>query len=61
MPDMRFALLLAVVIGAAGLSVWVAAAAAQAGSFDRTTLGAVLPLLLLASVAFRALKRRRDK
>ena len=55
MPLGKFIFLLALVIGAAGLSIWVAVLAAEAGALDGNVLRALLPLLLLAGVAVRAL------
>ena len=53
----KFIFLLALVIGAAGASIWVAVLAAEAGALDGNVARALLPLLLLAGVAVRALRK----
>jgi hypothetical protein len=53
MPDARFALLLAAVILAAALTVWIASLAGGAGA-----AAWLLPVLMAAALALRALGRR---
>ena len=60
MPPIRFFFLLFLVIAAGGGTVWVAWAAAQAGRLDGQTMMAVMPLLMLAALAWRGLKSRGD-
>lgn len=60
MSRAKFVFLLALVIGAAGLSIWVAVLAAEAGALDAKVASALLPLLLLAGVALRALRNNAD-
>ena len=57
----KFVFLLALVIGAAGLSIWVVVLAMRADALDGGVLRALVPLLLLASVALQALRKSRDK
>lgn len=61
MPPLKFALLLALVIGAAGLSIWVAVLAIRAEQLDGATLRALIPLVMVAAIAARALMRGRAK
>jgi hypothetical protein len=61
MSKTRFFFLLSVVIGAAGLTLWVAWLALGAGQLNGATAGALLPLVLLASIALRALTRANGK
>ncbi|NRP11799.1 hypothetical protein XMM379_002807 [Aliiroseovarius sp. xm-m-379] len=55
MSKLRYLFLLALVISAGGLTVLVAGLAASSGKLDGQTAMAVLPLIMLASIAFRAL------
>ncbi len=55
----KYVFLLALVIGAAGLSIWVAWLAARAGALDGDVLRALVPLVILASLALRALRKGR--
>ena len=54
---LRHIILLSLVIGAAGLTIWVVVLAARADQLNGTTLSTLLPLVLLASLALRALRR----
>ncbi|MDU8926820.1 hypothetical protein RXV86_05450 [Alisedimentitalea sp. MJ-SS2] len=54
---LRFVMLLSLVIAAAGLTIWVVVLAARADQLNGATLSALLPLVLLASLALRALRR----
>ena len=56
----RFIMLLTLVIIAAGATILVAALAARAGQINGTTLSALLPLVLLASLGLRALRRNPE-
>ncbi len=60
MPPVRFLLLLLLVIAAAGATVWVGWMAAQAGKLDGQVMMALLPLVMLLSIALRALTGKRD-
>ena len=53
----KFAFLLALVIGAAGLSIWVVYLAMRADALDGSVLRALLPLVILAIVGLRALRK----
>ena len=61
MSPVKFALLLALVIGSAGLSVWVAVLAIRAEQLDGATRRALIPLVMLAAITARALIRGRAK
>ncbi|HHL21869.1 MAG TPA: hypothetical protein ENJ52_10140 [Aliiroseovarius sp.] len=61
MPPMKFVLLLALVIGSAGLSIWVLVLAIESDHLDGTTLRAIIPLAMLAALAGRALARGRSR
>lgn len=61
MSKTRYVFLLLVVIGAAGLTLWVAWLAFGAGRLDGATAGALLPLILLATIALRALTGARGE
>ncbi|MDQ2088454.1 hypothetical protein [Marimonas arenosa] len=54
---LRYLTLLSLVIAAAGATIWVVVLAARAGQLNGATLGTLLPLVLLASLALRALRR----
>lgn len=60
MPMLRFLLLLFLVIAAAGATVWVGWAAARAGRLDGQVMMSVMPLVMLAALAWRALTGKRD-
>ena len=60
MPPIRFLLLLFLVIAAGAATVWVGFAAAQAGQLDGQVMMAVMPLVMLAAIAWRALTGKRD-
>ncbi len=60
MPPVRFLLLLFLVIAAGGATVWVAWAAAQAGRLDGQTMMAMMPLVMLAAIAWRGLTGNKD-
>ena len=60
MPTARFVFLLLLVIAAGGATVWVGWAAAEAGKLDGQVMMALLPLVMLLSIAFRALTGNRD-
>ncbi len=57
----KFVFLLMLVIAAAGLSIWVVVLAIRAEALDGTVLRALVPLLLLASVALNALRKGRGQ
>ncbi len=57
----KFAFLLALILGAAGLSVWVVFLAVRADALGGSVFRALVPLLILASVAMRALRKGREK
>ena len=57
----KFIFLLALVIATSGLSIWVTYLAIRADALDGTILRALVPLLILASVAIRALRKGRAK
>jgi hypothetical protein len=46
------------VIACAGLTVWVGSMAAMAGKLDGQVAMALMPLLLLASIAWRGISER---
>ncbi len=58
MPVFRYVFLLALVILAGGGTIWVAYAAATSGQLNSQTLMALMPLLMLATIAARALGQR---
>jgi|GEM_PF-1806816 len=60
MPTARYLFLLLLVIAAGGATVWVGWAAARAGQLDGQVMMAVLPLVMLAGIAWRALTGNRD-
>ncbi|MEZ5723144.1 MAG: hypothetical protein R3D59_17420 [Paracoccaceae bacterium] len=60
MPTARYLLLLFLVIAAGGATVWVGWAAARAGQLDGQVLMAMMPLVMLAAIAWRALTGRGD-
>ena len=60
MPHARFLFLLILVIAAGGATVWIGWAAARAGQLDGQVLMAMLPLVMLLSIALRALTGKRD-
>jgi len=60
MPRARFLFLLILVIAAGGATVWIGWAAARAGQLDGQVLMAMLPLVMLLSIALRALTGKRD-
>lgn len=60
MSAARFILLLLLVITAGGATVWIGWAAARAGRLDGQALMAMLPLVMLLSIALRALTGNRD-
>ncbi len=61
MSKTRFIFLLVLVIGSAGLTIWIAWMAFAAGQLNGGTLGALLPLVMLASVGLRALVGARKE
>lgn len=60
MPTARYLFLLLLVIAAGGATVWVGWAAVRAGQLDGQVMMAVLPLVMLAGIAWRALTGNRD-
>ena len=60
MSKTRFAFLLALVIGSAGLSIYIAFLAMQEEALDGSIFRAILPLLLLASIALRSLFKHQE-
>lgn len=58
MSKTRFFFLIALVILSAGLTILVAAMAMASGKLDGQVAMALLPLLMLASIAVRALSGR---
>lgn len=60
MPIARYVFLLLLVILAGGATVWVGWAAAAAGKLDGQVLMAMMPLVMLAALAWRALTGKRD-
>ena len=60
MPPVRSLLLILLVIAAGGATVWVGWMAAEAGRLDRQVIMAMVPLVMLLSVALRALTGNRD-
>ncbi|WP_421704495.1 hypothetical protein [Aliiroseovarius sp.] len=58
MSKTRFFLLIALVIACAGLTVWIGSMAAMAGKLDGQVAMALMPLLLLASIAWRGISER---
>ncbi len=60
MSKMRFIFLISMVILAGGLTVLVAGWAATAGQLNGQLAMALLPLVMLASIAWRALSAGRD-
>ncbi len=61
MIHLRFALLLALVIACAGLTIWILSLAVSAGRLDQQVLFMLAPLAMLGSIAWRALRKDRDK
>ncbi|TQV69324.1 hypothetical protein [Aliiroseovarius halocynthiae] len=61
MSKTRFIFLITMVILAGGLTVAVAGWAASAGQLNGQVAMALLPLVMLASIAWRALTAERDK
>ncbi|MCK0143514.1 hypothetical protein [Aliiroseovarius sp. F20344] len=61
MSKTRFIFLIALVILSAGLTVLVAGWAAASGKLDGQVAMALLPLVMLASIAWRALSGRTEK
>ncbi len=61
MSKLKFTILLALVIGSAGISILVAYMALQADALDGAVGRAVLPLLLLGSIALRLLLKARSQ
>ena len=53
---LRLIMLFALVILAAGATIWVAVLAAETGHFDSATLMSLMPLVMLAAIAVRALR-----
>ncbi|MCB1329668.1 MAG: hypothetical protein KDK28_09560 [Maritimibacter sp.] len=60
MPVARYLLLLFLVILAGGATVWLGWAAASAGQLDGQVLMAMMPLVMVAALAWRALTGKRD-
>ncbi|MCB1358137.1 MAG: hypothetical protein KDK53_17155 [Maritimibacter sp.] len=60
MPIARYLFLLFLVILAGGATVWVGWAAARAGQLNGQVLMAMMPLVMLAALAWRALTGKRD-
>ncbi|MCI2398202.1 hypothetical protein [Aliiroseovarius subalbicans] len=58
MSTQRFVFLIMLVILCAALTVWVGAMAASSGNLNGQTAMALLPLVMLASIALRALTNR---
>lgn len=56
----RLVFLWAMVIGAAGLTVWVGVLAAETGHLTSQVLMALLPLVMLISLGLRAIRRKHD-
>lgn len=61
MPHAKFVFLLVLVIGSAGLSIWIGYLAFAAGALDGTVWRALVPLLLLASIGLRLLLNARSE
>ncbi len=62
MPLARFVLIVVLVVSAAGLSVWLAAALSAAVGHPLLGLAATLPVLLLVYLLWRVISdRMRDK
>ncbi len=61
MSKTRFIFLITLVILAGGLTVAVGAMAAAAGKLDGQVAMALLPLVMLASIALRALTAKDEK
>lgn len=61
MSKLKFTMLLVLVIGAAGISIWVGYLALQASAFDGSVFRALVPLLLLGSIALRLLLKARSE
>ena len=59
MPIARYLFLLFLVILAGGATVWVGWAAARAGQLNGQVLMAMMPLVMLAALAWRALTGKR--
>ena len=60
MPIARYLFLLFLVILAGGATVWVGWAAARAGQLNGQVLMAMMPLVMVAALAWRALTGKRD-
>lgn len=60
MPTARYLLLLALVIAAAGATIWVGWAAVRAQELNGQTMMAILPLVMLAAIAWRGLTGKSD-
>jgi hypothetical protein len=58
MPIIRYVFLLALVILAGGGTVWVAYAATASGQLNGQAFMALMPLVMLATIAVRALGQR---
>ncbi len=61
LPMPGYLLLLGLVIGAAGLGIWLAAGALANEGLDGATLRILTVLLLLVAVGLRTLRRGRRK
>ncbi len=59
MSKTRFILLIALVILSGGLTIFVASLAMATGKLDGQVAMAVMPLVILASIALRALSGRK--
>ena len=60
MSKTKFVFLIALVILSAGLTILVASMAAASGKFDGQVAMALLPLVMLASIAIRTLSGRNE-
>ncbi len=60
MSKTRFTVLLLMVILCAAGTIWVGAMAAQTGKLDRQVFTALLPLILLGTLAWRRLRGDQD-
>ena len=61
MSRTRFIFLLSLVIGSAGISIWVVYLAARANALDGSLFRPLLPLLLLGSLGIRLLLNGRKE
>ncbi|MCH2095785.1 MAG: hypothetical protein MK160_11805 [Rhodobacteraceae bacterium] len=61
MVHLRFAFLIGLVIICAGLTIWILSLAVASGRLDQQVLFILAPLAMLGSIAWRALRRDRNK